>query len=86
MTRSERREATADLAEELLGLATIVEVEELPWCVAMGATTGGRERGGTAAANRRERSAVRFLMLSTELPPVQGGLRGATVGGRVKGA
>ena len=65
----------ADFAAQLAGLATVVEIEVIPRCAAMGATTGWREGVRAPAPNRRKRSAVVSLVLGTQLLPVQSGLR-----------
>ena len=88
MPQSERRQAAADFAAELLSLTPIVEVEEIPRCAAMRTTTGCRELVGTPSPNRRERLATVFLMLGIQLPPVPGGPRrsdGGRLGQRSQG-
>jgi hypothetical protein len=74
MARSELRQATTDFATQLAGLATIVEVEEPRGCAAVGTTSDGRHRAGTATPpHRRQWPTVVSLVLSTQLLPVQGG-------------
>ena len=74
LAASELRPAATDFTTQLAGLATIVEVEERRGCAAVGATAGGRQRAGTATSpNRSQRLTVVSLILSTQLPPVQGG-------------
>ncbi len=65
------RQAATDFATQLAGLATIVEVEELRGCAAVGTTRGRRRRVGTTTPNRRQRPTMIALILSTQLLPVQ---------------
>ena len=74
MAASQLRQATTDFAKQLTGLTTIVAVEELRRCAAVGATASSWQGAGTASANRRQRSTLLALILSTQLLPVQGGL------------
>jgi hypothetical protein len=74
MVASQLRQATTDFAKQLAGLTTIVAVEELRRCAAVGATASSWQGAGTASANRRQRSTMLALILSTQLLPVQGGL------------
>jgi hypothetical protein len=74
MAASQLRQATTDFAKQLAGLATIVAVEELRRCAAVGATASSWQGAGTAPANRRQGSTLLALILSTQLLPVQGGL------------
>jgi len=81
MARSKLRQAATDLAVQLAGLATIVKVEELRGCAAVGTTRGGRQGAGTVTPpNRRPWATVVALILSTQLLPVPG-RRGRSQGG-----
>src|SRR6516162_6404150 len=71
MARSELRQAATDFAVQLAGLATVVEVEELRGCAAVGTTRGGRRLAGATTPNRRQRPTMIALILSTQLPPVR---------------
>ena len=82
MAASQLRQATTDFAQQLAGLATVIEVEEVRRCVAVGAATSFGQGMGTASANRRQRPAMLALILSTQLLPVQAG-RGGWWGGRL---
>ena len=73
MVASQLRQATTDFTAQLAGLTTIVAVEELRGCAAVGASAGAWQRADTASANRRQRSTMLALILSTQLLPVQGG-------------
>ena len=74
MAASQLGQALTDFAPQLAGLATVVEVEEVRRCVAVGAATSFRQGMGAASANGRQRSTMLTLILSTQLLPVQGGL------------
>ena len=72
MTASDLRDTATDFAAQLAGFPAIVGVEEVAGCAAVGTTTGGRQGVSAGTLNRRQRSAVLALVLSQQLPPVQG--------------
>jgi len=80
MTRSELRQEATNLAEQLAGLATVVEVEKIARRTAMSTATAGRQRACTPSPYGSQASAVPLVVAGAQLPPVLGGL-GARKGG-----
>jgi hypothetical protein len=69
--RRELRQATADLAVELRGPTTIVEVKEIAGSTAMRAAASGGESATATALDRPQGPTVEALVIEAQLLPVQ---------------